>query len=241
MKYGFISDIHGNYEGLRLALFHLSQLKCEIICLGDIVSENSEQNESCIQLLKTMNVPIVKGQHDDTCAKCNSPAVSRDAQAYLAGLPDMIQCGDILCVHDNPLEKARAGKGMWQNGSYVRSHAEAAVVFEDFFRPDCGFQWLFIGHTHTPKIFSKDAEIPFEFNQPIRLPGGRSYSQACETVFLKIPHAYPHPKTLVSLSRFCGTKLDLDQLSAIYDMIVMPPPFPWDESELVEALERELF
>lgn len=66
MKYGFISDIHRNYQGLRIALFHLKKLGCEIVCIGDIASENSKTNEQCIRFLKRWNIQSVRGQHDDT-------------------------------------------------------------------------------------------------------------------------------------------------------------------------------
>jgi predicted phosphodiesterase len=175
MKYGFISDIHGNYNGLRIALSHLKKMGCEVVCLGDIVSENSEENEQCVQLLKNWNIQTVKGQHDDTCAKCDSPPVSQEARDFLRALPDMMAKEDILCVHDNPLKKARDGQGMWNNGSYIWSQLEADAVFSDFFEDSTDVRLVFIGHTHTPDVFLDKEQVPIAYGRPVQLLAGRRY------------------------------------------------------------------
>jgi predicted phosphodiesterase len=165
MRFGFISDIHGNYKGLRIALSHLKKMGCEVVCLGDIVSENSDDNEQCVQLLKKLNIQTVKGQHDATCAKCDSPPVSQEARNFLQYLPDMMSQRDILCVHDNPLDKARDGQGMWNNGSYIRTQLEAEAVFSDFFKNSADFRLLFIGHTHAPNVFMDKEQISIAYDR----------------------------------------------------------------------------
>lgn len=175
MKFGFISDIHGNYQGLRIALFHLKILGCEIVCLGDLVSENSEENEKCVQLIKKMGIQSVKGQHDDTCTKCDFPPVSQDSRSFLKSLPEMMKHENILCVHDNPLERARDGQGMWNNGSYIWSPMEASMVFEDFFNNQSSIRFIFVGHTHAPKVFSNAEEVKVVFNQPLCLSRDHHY------------------------------------------------------------------
>lgn len=90
-------------------------------------------------------------------------------------MPEMMIKENILCVHDNHLEKARNGQGIWKNSSYIWSSMEAAVVFEDFFEKPNDFRFIFIGHTHTSSVFSANHEIQFAFNQPIQLRARQPY------------------------------------------------------------------
>ena len=63
---GIISDIHGNYQNLQTALIHLGLQVGELVCLGDLVSDSSSENDKCIGLIRSLNIPSVFGQHDDT-------------------------------------------------------------------------------------------------------------------------------------------------------------------------------
>lgn len=64
MKIGLISDIHGNYEALKVILSELDRLKVsEIYCLGDVVGYYSQVNECCDEL-KLRNIPCIMGNHD---------------------------------------------------------------------------------------------------------------------------------------------------------------------------------
>ncbi len=175
MKFGIISDIHGCYEGLVSALEHLISLNCKVLCLGDIVSENSDENEKCIQTLKNLNIRTVQGQHDDTCVKCNFPPVSIQSRNFLASLPVMLKYRNILLVHDNPLENARNGEGMWHQGSYIRSEMDAKAIFEDFKPLQHDIKYVVVGHTHAPKIFSNKSKINIVFNKPIQLENNAEY------------------------------------------------------------------
>jgi len=176
MKLGIISDIHGEIENLKKAISHLQQQDCKIVCLGDLVSEDSEDNEHCINLIKKLGIKTVMGQHDDTCVKVNSPPVSSGSRSYLKTLPVSIEIDSTFLVHDNPLENARKGQGMWNQGSYVKSSLEAAIVFEDLDESQSSFHFFLIGHTHAPKIFSsKRGEIEFRFNDPVQLIEDEKY------------------------------------------------------------------
>jgi putative phosphoesterase len=64
MKIGLISDIHGNYEALRVVLDALNQMQVnEVYCLGDVVGYYSQVNECCDELRKR-NIPCLMGNHD---------------------------------------------------------------------------------------------------------------------------------------------------------------------------------
>lgn len=63
-KIGIISDIHGNYEALKIVLATLDAMNVtEIYCLGDVVGYYSQVNECCDELRKR-NIPCLMGNHD---------------------------------------------------------------------------------------------------------------------------------------------------------------------------------
>jgi putative phosphoesterase len=64
MKTAFISDIHGNFEALKVVLSEIDRLKVDqIFCLGDVVGYYSQVNECCEELRKR-EIPCVMGNHD---------------------------------------------------------------------------------------------------------------------------------------------------------------------------------
>jgi putative phosphoesterase len=63
-KIGIISDIHGNYEALKVVLSELDKIGVnEIYCLGDVVGYYSQVNECCDELRKR-NISTLMGNHD---------------------------------------------------------------------------------------------------------------------------------------------------------------------------------
>ncbi len=63
-KIGIISDIHGNYEALKVVLSELDKLGVNhIYCLGDVVGYYSQVNECCDEL-RNRNIPCLMGNHD---------------------------------------------------------------------------------------------------------------------------------------------------------------------------------
>jgi putative phosphoesterase len=59
-----ISDIHSNFEALKVVLDYLDkQDVSEIYCLGDVVGYYSQVNECC-NLLRERNIPCLMGNHD---------------------------------------------------------------------------------------------------------------------------------------------------------------------------------
>jgi putative phosphoesterase len=64
MKFGIISDIHGNYEALKAVLAELDEMNIsEIYCLGDVVGYYSQVNECCDEL-RSRSIPSLMGNHD---------------------------------------------------------------------------------------------------------------------------------------------------------------------------------
>src|SRR5271165_3981223 len=71
MKYAIIADIHGNLEAFQTVLGDIkSQNITQIVCLGDVVGYNANPKE-CLQIVREMNLPCVKGNHDEYCSGDN--------------------------------------------------------------------------------------------------------------------------------------------------------------------------
>src|SRR5262245_10946111 len=68
MKYAILADIHANLEALEAVLRDMKQEGCtHAACLGDIVGYNASPKE-CLDILRAMNIPCVKGNHDEYCS-----------------------------------------------------------------------------------------------------------------------------------------------------------------------------
>ena len=71
MKYAIIADIHGNLDAFQVILEDIrAQNATHVVCLGDIVGYNANPKE-CLKIIRDMNIPCVKGNHDDLCSTNN--------------------------------------------------------------------------------------------------------------------------------------------------------------------------
>lgn len=163
MKYGIISDIHGNLPALEAVL---SQLKKEVdvfLCLGDIVGYGAQPNDCC-ELVRELKPIIVAGNHDwgavgkipldhfnpyaEEALIWTQDKLTSENREFLSSLPKTHESPIFTLVHGsllNPLEE------------YLMSSSQAR---------DTAFlltsKILFFGHTHIPTIFffSQDVEQP---------------------------------------------------------------------------------
>ena len=68
MKFAIIADIHANLEAFQVVLEDIKQQKCtHHACLGDVVGYNANPKE-CLDIVRTMAMPCVKGNHDEYCS-----------------------------------------------------------------------------------------------------------------------------------------------------------------------------
>ena len=68
MKYAIIADIHANLEAFQVVLQDIEKQKCtHVACLGDVVGYNANPKE-CLDTVRAMNIPCVKGNHDEYCS-----------------------------------------------------------------------------------------------------------------------------------------------------------------------------
>ena len=153
------SDVHSNLEALQAVLAEMESLGLtRRICLGDIVGYGANPAE-CLELVRSLGCPIVKGNHDQLVAgdeelegvsdtaksgiEFSRKQLSSEQRKFLADLPMTLTDEGCEFVHaslDQP-------EGWW----YVLRPEDALLHFEAQTRPVC-----FCGHTHIPFVWHND-------------------------------------------------------------------------------------
>ena len=162
MKYAIIADIHGNIDAFQVVLDDISaQNATHIVCLGDVVGYNARPKE-CLKIVRDMNIPCVKGNHDEYCSTDNhlegfnphaADAVhwtrnqlSEDDKKWLRELKYTRMAANFTMVHATLDAPDRWG--------YVFDKLAAAASF-----PYQTTQMCFFGHTHVPVAFMRDTVV----------------------------------------------------------------------------------
>jgi predicted phosphodiesterase len=162
MKYAIIADIHGNLEAFQVVLEDIRAQKADhIVCLGDVVGYNANPKE-CLQIVREMNIPCVKGNHDEYCSSESQldgfnphaaqavhwtrEQLSEDDKQWLRDLKYTRMAANFTMVHSTLDAPDRWG--------YVFDKLAAAASF-----PYQNTQMCFFGHTHVPVAFMRDTMV----------------------------------------------------------------------------------
>ena len=159
MRFAIFSDIHANLEALEAVLQDAKQRECtHFVCLGDVVGYNANPHE-CVDRIRQMDCPIVKGNHDEQASLDES---SRDFnelaeqainwtrehldekdKEWLRDLRMQRQVRDFTIVHATLDTPAQWG--------YVFNNLDATASFTYQHTTVC-----FFGHTHVPMVFIRE-------------------------------------------------------------------------------------
>jgi predicted phosphodiesterase len=164
MKYAIIGDIHGNLEALEVVLADIKAQNIQpqqIVCLGDVVGYNANPKE-CLKIVRDLNIPCVKGNHDEYCSTEEAlegfnPAaadavhwtreqLNDEEKQWLRDLKYTRMVANFTIVHatlDAP-----------QRWGYVFEKLAAAASF-----PYQNTAVCFFGHTHVPVAFMRDTAV----------------------------------------------------------------------------------
>jgi predicted phosphodiesterase len=153
MRIGIIGDIHGNIDALTAVLLALDRLNVSsILCTGDIVGYGACPKE-CIDLIRELAIPSVKGNHDTYTTEkdghwiirpearevilWNQKHLPADHIEWLRKLPRRLEFDGIAVVH---------ASNVWHpEWPYVIN--ERTAVHNFLFQRN---QVCFNGHTHVP-------------------------------------------------------------------------------------------
>lgn len=162
MKYAIIADIHGNLDAFQVVLEDIRAQKADhIVCLGDVVGYNAQPKE-CLDIVRQMNIPCVKGNHDEYCSTDNHldgfnphaaeavhwtrEQLNEDDKKWLRELKYSRMAANFTMVHATLDAPERWG--------YVFDKLAAAASF-----PYQNTQMCFFGHTHVPVAFMRDTVV----------------------------------------------------------------------------------
>ncbi len=162
MKYVVFSDVHGNLDALDAVLSHVSGERIgRYLCLGDVVGYGANPNE-CVERLRSLpNCECLKGNHDAAVADEGERAffhevalegirftereLSENNLNYLKDLPYVFEDGkSLMAVHASPFRPEA-----WE---YVLDEIGVGRAFDSMGERRVAF----IGHSHSPVIFSDD-------------------------------------------------------------------------------------
>lgn len=155
-RFAILGDIHSNIDALNVVLDDCrANGVTDFLCTGDVVGYNAAPKE-CLKIIRDLNCPVVKGNHDDYISgekdlsdfQPNAADVilwtreqlSADDLGWLKNLPFTFTRMGISIVHatmDNP-----------EGFGYVFDNSQAETSFYKQTAPIC-----FHGHTHCPMIF----------------------------------------------------------------------------------------
>jgi predicted phosphodiesterase len=159
MRFAIFSDIHANLEALQAVTADAEQHDCtHFVCLGDVVGYNANPHE-CVNLIRDMDCPTVKGNHDEQASLLESSRdfnelaehaiewtrenLTKEDKEWLRDLRLQRQVRDFTIVHATLDTPAQWG--------YVFNNLDAVASFTYQHTAVC-----FFGHTHVPMAFVRD-------------------------------------------------------------------------------------
>ncbi len=162
MRIALFADIHANLEALETVLTDANEQGCtDYVCLGDVVGYNANPAE-CLERIRELGCPIVKGNHDEDCGGEHSldtmnpvaaealrwtrKQLTAEQREWLRKLRMVRQVEDFTIVHSS-LDQP-------QGWNYVTNKFDAMSNFSYQFTKIC-----FHGHTHIPRVFAKDSKV----------------------------------------------------------------------------------
>jgi len=178
MRYAVIADIHANLEAFEVVLADTKEQKCtHYCCLGDVVGYNANPKD-CLDIVRTMGMPCVKGNHDEYCSSeedlegfnphaaeavnWTRKQLSPEDRKWLCDLKYVRLVASFTIVHatlDGP-----------QRWGYVFDRLAAAASFTYQNSSVC-----FFGHTHVPVAFVRDSMVRGGTYSKFKVEPGKKY------------------------------------------------------------------
>lgn len=161
MRYGLLSDIHGNLFALRAAIDRLTRAGVdEWLCAGDVIGYGPHPNE-CVQAVAELGARCVVGNHElmllgeiseRRCGPAGRRAMSwtrsvltDDCHSYLAQLPRVVTAPGLVMTHGALGDPER----------YIRKEPQAAEQLGRLEAEHPDARLLLLGHTHRPWVFGQ--------------------------------------------------------------------------------------
>jgi predicted phosphodiesterase len=178
MRIALFGDIHANLEALEAVLADAAQQGVtDYVCLGDVVGYNADP-AACLERVKAMGCPTVKGNHDEDASGTHSldamnpvaaaalqwtrEQLSEEQRQWLRRLRMVRQIEDFTVVHSTLDQPA--------NWNYVTNRFDAMANFSYQFTQVC-----FHGHTHVPRVYMKSDKVQEVPAEQVQIEEGAKY------------------------------------------------------------------
>ncbi len=179
MKYAIIADIHGNLEALTAVLQDAKeQGVTHYACLGDVVGYGANPKE-CLDIVRSMKIPTVKGNHDDYASLEADPEGFNDAaREAILWTRAQLNEDDLKWLRELQYRRIMANFTLVhatldgpQRWGYIFDKLQAAASFPYQQTPIC-----FFGHTHVPIAFTRSgSSVSSELYSLIKYEAGKRY------------------------------------------------------------------
>ena len=178
MRFAIFSDVHANLEAFETVMADARENNCtDYVCLGDVVGYNANPHE-CVERIREMDCPIVKGNHDEQASIAES---SRDfnemAEAAIQWTRDNLTEADKEWLRELKMQRqvrdftiVHATLDTPEQWGYVFNNLDAAASFTYQHTPVC-----FFGHTHVPMAFIRDEGVQRRQIDKLRIEPGSKY------------------------------------------------------------------
>ena len=183
MRYGLLSDVHGNLPALQAALRVLAKEEVDAyLCAGDLVGYGPSPNE-CVEMVLSLRGICVAGNHDliavgalptDRCGAAartslawTADALTQDSRSGLEALPRTATTADGVVVAHGSLDDPE---------EYVKEPLQAARQMRraSALVPDA--RALVLGHTHRPlAVDDRGRRVPVGPARSASLSADRRY------------------------------------------------------------------
>jgi len=178
MKYAILGDIHANLEALQVVLEDAQRENVtHYASVGDIVGYAADPKE-CLGIIRQMNCPVVKGNHDEYASVDNDCFNFRPMAAdAIRWTRKQLDEGERRWLNDLKMVRlvesftiVHATLDMPQKWGYVMDKLAAASNFSYQSTSVC-----FYGHTHQPCAFIRDGIVKGGQFEKLRVEPGKKY------------------------------------------------------------------
>lgn len=182
MRFGVLSDVHGNLPALRAAVERLRREGVDRwLCAGDLVDYGPQPNE-CVAEIAALDPVCIAGNHElvaldvlpsdrfswraREALEWTRTALSDDSRQYLSALPRIASLPGLVMAHgslDDPEE-------------YIRTEQHAQGQLEQLGREHPDARILILGHTHRSLLCgSASGQLEVSYTGPMPFAPGERY------------------------------------------------------------------
>jgi predicted phosphodiesterase len=178
MKFAIIADIHANLEALQVVLEDAKKQRVtHYACLGDVVGYNANPKE-CLEIVRSMGMPVVKGNHDEYCSTDQAlDGFNPTAAEAVDWTRSQLSTIDRQWLRDLKYTRmvtsftiVHATLDAPQRWGYVFDKLAAAASFTYQNTAVC-----FFGHTHVPVAFMRDTVVRGGTYSKFKVEPGKKY------------------------------------------------------------------